>query len=118
MSTLARETLEKPSWGQSTPTHMTYQYINTLINCSGITSNQLVLKQRQEDAEAVWDTNYHMPFKLSQHLLSRYMAQSRSLQKTNRLGDLAGQPSWCIVNVSSLLAEKGGRGSATYAATK
>jgi NAD(P)-dependent dehydrogenase (short-subunit alcohol dehydrogenase family) len=83
-----------------------------------VTSNQLILKQRQEDAEKVWATNYHMPFKLSQHLMSRYLMQARSLQKTGWLGDPAAQPSWCIVNVSSLLAEKGGQGSSTYAASK
>lgn len=60
-----------------------------------------------------------MPFKLSQHLLNSYLARSRSLQKRAGLEPpQSEQPSWCIVNVSSLLAEKGGKGSATYAATK
>lgn len=61
-----------------------------------------------------------MPFKLSQHLLNSYLARSRSLQKKAGLEPPQNDqpPSWCIVNVSSLLAEKGGKGSATYAATK
>jgi NAD(P)-dependent dehydrogenase (short-subunit alcohol dehydrogenase family) len=45
------------------------------------------------------------------------MARVRSLQR-GQSDNTTSEPSWCIVNVSSLLAEKGGKGSATYAATK
>lgn len=41
----------------------------------------------------------------------------RALQR-GQSDNPTSEPSWCIVNVSSLLAEKGGKGSATYAATK
>ncbi|KEF53061.1 uncharacterized protein A1O9_10969 [Exophiala aquamarina CBS 119918] len=92
-------------------------YINTLINCAGLTSNQLIIKQRNEGAEAVWDANYHLPFKLSKMLLNDYMARARLIQK-DKSDSRASEPSWCIVNVSSLLAQKGGKGSATYAASK
>ena len=46
------------------------------------------------------------------------MAQMRSIQRAKPETRATPDPSWCIVNVSSLLAQKGGKGSATYAATK
>lgn len=76
--------------------------IDILINNSGIIRDNLLLLMTEEDIKAVLDTNLLGTFFMTQAVVP-YMMK-------NRFGK--------IINISSVSAEKGGRGQSNYAASK
>ena len=100
-----------------------FPYCNTLINCAGIPAYRTMLKTTSTQQREIMDTNLHAPLELSKQFLSHYI-QSR---KGRTAIPTADRPpgfeenttqSYCVVNVSSLLAYKGVIGTASYAAAK
>ena len=78
------------------------QRLDVLVNNSGIVRDHLLMALSEEDIKAVIDTNILGVFNVSQAVVP-FMVSQR-----------AGK----IINISSVSAEKGGRGQANYAASK
>jgi 3-oxoacyl-[acyl-carrier protein] reductase len=76
--------------------------LHVLVNNAGITRDQLALRMKDEDWDAVLDTNLKAVFRLSRAVLRPMMKQ--------RWGR--------IVNVTSVVGASGNAGQANYAAAK
>jgi 3-oxoacyl-[acyl-carrier protein] reductase len=79
-----------------------YGDVSILVNNAGITRDTLLMRMRQEDWDAVINTNLSAIFRMSQAVL-RPMMKAR-----------AGR----IINVTSLVGHMGNAGQANYAAAK
>ncbi|WP_305041419.1 3-oxoacyl-[acyl-carrier-protein] reductase [Geoalkalibacter sp.] len=80
----------------------TFQRVDILVNNAGITRDGLLLRMKDEDWDAVLDTNLKGAF-----LCMRAAAKLMSKQKYGR-----------IVNISSVVGEMGNPGQANYCASK
>lgn len=80
----------------------TYGKIDILINNAGITRDGLLLRMKDEDWDAVLDTNLKGAF-----LCTRAAAKFMSKQRSGR-----------IINISSVVGEMGNAGQANYCASK
>jgi 3-oxoacyl-[acyl-carrier protein] reductase len=76
--------------------------LHVLVNNAGITRDQLAMRMKDEDWDAVLDTNLKAVFRLSRAVLRPMMKQ--------RWGR--------IVNVTSVVGASGNAGQANYAAAK
>jgi len=79
-----------------------FNRIDILVNNAGITRDDLILSMSLEDWQAVLETNLTGAFNCT-----KAVAQQMMLQKSGR-----------IINISSVAAERGGRGQSNYAASK
>ncbi|MDR3270890.1 MAG: 3-oxoacyl-[acyl-carrier-protein] reductase, partial [Peptococcaceae bacterium] len=79
-----------------------YKRIDIWVNNAGITRDGLILRMKEEDWDAVLNTNLKGVF-LCTKAVSRYMAKQRS---------------GAIINISSIVGLKGNAGQANYAAAK
>ncbi|KIH77381.1 3-oxoacyl-[acyl-carrier-protein] reductase [Geoalkalibacter ferrihydriticus] len=80
----------------------TFQRVDILVNNAGITRDGLLLRMKNEDWDAVLDTNLKGAF-----MCTRAAAKIMSKQKFGR-----------IVNISSVVGEMGNPGQANYCASK
>nr|XP_036581002.1 short-chain dehydrogenase [Colletotrichum truncatum]KAF6789175.1 short-chain dehydrogenase [Colletotrichum truncatum] len=97
--------------------------IDVLVNAAGIAQFQLLQNTSPQAARELVDTNL-----MGTIFMSRYMAQRMKRRRADRdarsirsqtaqsPADLSSQA--CIINVASLLAEKGSPGTSVYAASK
>jgi 3-oxoacyl-[acyl-carrier protein] reductase len=76
--------------------------IDVLVNNSGIVRDNLLVGLEADDIQAVLDTNVTGVFNLCQCVVPFMMRKRRG----------------CIINLSSVSAEKGGQGQTNYAASK
>jgi len=76
--------------------------LNVLVNNAGITQDQLAMRMKDEDWDAVIDTNLKSVFRLSRAVL-RPMMKARGGR---------------IINITSVVASSGNPGQANYAAAK
>ena len=76
--------------------------LNVLVNNAGITQDQLAMRMKDEDWDAVIDTNLRAVFRLARAVL-RPMMKAR-----------AGR----IINITSVVGASGNAGQANYAAAK
>lgn len=90
---------------------------DTLINCAGISQSQALLSTSSEAISEILKINLEIPIKLSRHLLKEYFAFGKRLAK-GPLSQIQAPKSFCIVNISSLLANRGGYGSSVYSTSK
>ncbi|ROT42351.1 NAD(P)-binding protein [Sodiomyces alkalinus F11] len=79
--------------------------IDVLVNAAGVAQWQLIQKTSLQDAREVLDTNL-----LGAVLTSKYMARRMKKRRADRDA--------CIINIASLLAQKGVPGASVYAASK
>ncbi|TDZ17509.1 3-oxoacyl-[acyl-carrier-protein] reductase [Colletotrichum orbiculare MAFF 240422] len=79
--------------------------IDVLVNAAGIAQFQLLQNTSLQAARELVDTNL-----MGTIFMSRYMAQRMKRRRADRDA--------CIINVASLLAEKGSPGTSVYAASK
>ncbi|KAK1625642.1 short chain dehydrogenase [Colletotrichum phormii] len=90
--------------------------IDVLVNAAGIAQFQLLQNTSPQTARELIDTNL-----MGTIFMSRYMAQRMKRRRADRDGNPANHavhsPA-CIINVASLLAEKGSPGTSVYAASK
>ncbi|TFA99451.1 3-oxoacyl reductase [Trichoderma ghanense] len=85
--------------GSSKPqTGTTVGPIDILVNCAGITQTSLLMRTSDENLSDIVDTNLLATMLVCKHAKMR--------------------PNGCIINVSSLMAAKGGLGATAYAASK
>ncbi|KAJ0366972.1 hypothetical protein COL154_003480 [Colletotrichum chrysophilum] len=92
--------------------------IDVLVNAAGIAQFQLLQNTSPQAASELLDTNL-----MGTIFMSRYMAQRMKRRRADRdalsnPADLLLNLSACIINVASLLAEKGSPGTSVYAASK
>lgn len=80
----------------------TYGQVDILVNNAGITRDGLLLRMKNEDWDAVLDTNLKGAF-----LCTRAVAKVMSKQRSGR-----------IINMSSVVGEMGNAGQANYCASK
>ncbi|KAI0484378.1 hypothetical protein GGR56DRAFT_22858 [Xylariaceae sp. FL0804] len=76
--------------------------VDVLVNAAGVSQNSLLVRTRDEDLDELLDTNLRGTVLGCRAVLPLMMRQK----------------SGCIINVSSLLASRGGQGASVYAATK
>lgn len=76
--------------------------LNVLVNNAGITQDQLAMRMKDEDWDAVIDTNLRSVFRLSRAVL-RPMMKARGGR---------------IINITSVVGASGNAGQANYAAAK
>lgn len=79
-----------------------YGHVDILVNNAGITRDNLIMKMKEEDFDAVIDINLKGTFNTIRHL-SRQMLKQRSGK---------------IINISSISGILGNAGQANYAASK
>ena len=79
-----------------------YKRLDILVNNAGITRDNLILKMKEEDFDAVLNTNLKGVFHTC-----KYVARQMLKQKTG-----------CIVNISSISGVMGNAGQTNYAASK
>ncbi|MFC0398637.1 3-oxoacyl-ACP reductase FabG [Paraburkholderia rhizosphaerae] len=79
-----------------------YGSLNVLVNNAGITQDQLAMRMKDEDWDAVLDTNLKAVFRLSRAVL-RPMMKARGGR---------------IINITSVVGAAGNPGQANYAAAK
>ncbi|KAJ5956332.1 hypothetical protein N7501_010611 [Penicillium viridicatum] len=90
--------------------------VDVLVNAAGISISNILPRSELEDISTILRTNLEGAI-LTSRALMRASIRSRI---RNRSDPAAGTkpPSKCIINVSSLLALKGGTGAVPYAASK
>ncbi|KAJ0165166.1 3-oxoacyl-[acyl-carrier-protein] reductase [Colletotrichum tanaceti] len=89
--------------------------IDVLVNAAGIAQFQLLQNTSSETARKLVDTNL-----MGTIFMSRYMAQRMKRRRADRdvLLTMSFHLQACIINIASLLAEKGSPGTSVYAASK
>ncbi|CAG8360832.1 unnamed protein product [Penicillium salamii] len=106
------------SWMRELEKEMASQPTNVdiLVNAAGISISNILPRTELDDISTILRTNLEGAM-LTSRALMRASIRSRI---RNRNDPTAGQnvPSKCIINVSSLLALKGGTGAVPYAASK
>jgi 3-oxoacyl-[acyl-carrier protein] reductase len=80
----------------------TYAHIDILVNNAGITRDDLLMRMKEEDFDAVVDTNLKGTFNTIRHM-SRYFIKQRGGK---------------VINISSVVGITGNAGQANYAASK
>lgn len=93
------------------------QPFNTLINCAGVSQAQGLLSTSPNAVSEILKVNLEAPIELSRQMLKEYFTFGKSIPK-DITHDSALPPSFCVVNISSLLAERGGYGTSIYSASK
>lgn len=93
------------------------QPFDTLINCAGITQAQGLLSTSSDAVAEILKVNLQAPMDLSRQMLKDYFALARELSKQPEEMQRRVR-SFCVVNVSSLLANRGGYGTSAYSASK
>lgn len=79
-----------------------YKYLDILVNNAGITKDNLILKMKEEEFDAVLDINLKGVFHTCKHAAKQMLRQK----------------SGCIVNISSISGIVGNPGQTNYAASK
>jgi 3-oxoacyl-[acyl-carrier protein] reductase len=79
-----------------------HQHIDILVNNAGITSDQLMLRLKRDDWDAVLATNLTSAFTLTQAVLKPMIRQRRGR----------------VICISSVVGQSGNAGQANYAASK
>jgi NAD(P)-dependent dehydrogenase (short-subunit alcohol dehydrogenase family) len=105
--------------------HLVSQFqenVDVLVNAAGISIPNILPRTSHQDISRVLATNLEGAILTSRALL-RACVRSRLKNRdepstTAGLGGRCPPPSKCIINISSLLAVKGGTGAVTYAASK
>ncbi|KAJ5102273.1 hypothetical protein NUU61_004495 [Penicillium alfredii] len=90
--------------------------VDVLVNAAGVSISNILPRSDPEHISQILRTNLEGAM-LTSRALMRASIRSRARNRTDAAGE--GKPSSkCIINVSSLLALKGGTGAVPYAASK
>ena len=76
--------------------------IDVLVNCAGITRDGLIAMMKEEDFDAVLDTNLKGAFNMIRHMTGLFIRAREG----------------CIINISSVTGLMGNAGQGNYAASK
>lgn len=97
---------------------------DTLINCAGMTQSSSLLTTSPSATSQILKTNLEAPIELSRGLLKDYFTLGKRLSKTSSSSTTDTStgspipPSFNIITVSSLLAQRGVPGTSIYATSK
>lgn len=91
--------------------------MDILINAAGISNTSVLPRIKPSDISLTLRTNLEGAIATSR-LMLRSLILRRSANKTGTSDNEATKHSRCIINISSLLAHKGGTGAVPYAASK
>lgn len=99
------------------------KHVDILVNAAGISVNGILPKTELEDISRILRTNLQGSILTSRALMRaaiRARIESRKQPAAASTTTTVKEPprSKCIINISSLLATKGGTGAVTYAASK
>lgn len=98
------------------------KHVDILVNAAGISINGILPKIEPEDISRILRTNLEGSIMTSRALMRatiRNRLESRKQPAAAAATTVQPPPrSKCIINISSLLATKGGTGAVTYAASK
>lgn len=92
--------------------------IDVLVNCAGVTQAKLFQSVSAVDAERIIATNLSAVITGTGYLMRKSYLRGPKRSRDNGVVETKQLPSPSIVNVSSLLALKGGYGATAYAASK
>lgn len=107
---------EASSWMRKLEREM--ENVDILVNAAGVSINGVLARTEPADISQVLRTNLEGSLLMSRALM-RATIRSRLKSRTKPGASSAQRPrSKCIINVSSLLALKGGSGAVAYAASK
>jgi len=107
--------------------HQGCTYPDVLINAAGISQEKIFLRQNADDIEKIIQTNLTGTIwacrQMSARMLQAHSGRrqhGRPRIKSDGDGESASEipRTHCIINISSLLALRGGRGASVYAASK
>ncbi|GIK05658.1 hypothetical protein Aspvir_009771 [Aspergillus viridinutans] len=93
------------------------QPVDILVNAAGISISNILAKLEPDDISRVLRTNLEGAM-LTSRALVRASIRSRMKNRGTSSSSEIRVPSKCIINISSLLAVKGGTGAVPYAASK
>ncbi|GFF30468.1 carbonyl reductase family member 4 [Aspergillus udagawae] len=93
------------------------QPVDILVNAAGISVSNILAKLEPDDISRVLRTNLEGAM-LTSRALVRASIRSRMKNRDTSSTSEIRVPSKCIINISSLLAVKGGTGAVPYAASK
>lgn len=91
--------------------------VDILINAAGISNTSVLPRIKPSDISLTLRTNLEGAIATSR-LMLRSLILRRTANKTGTSDDEGTKRSRCIINISSLLAHKGGTGAVPYAASK
>jgi tRNA-splicing endonuclease subunit Sen54 len=95
----------------------TQKPVDILVNAAGISTSNVLPRLDPSDISKVLRTNLEGSL-LTSRALIRAAIRNRVRNRTGADGLITTPPSKCIINISSLLALKGGTGAVPYAASK
>ncbi|KAJ5497459.1 hypothetical protein N7463_009446 [Penicillium fimorum] len=90
--------------------------VDILVNAAGVSISNILPRSELEDISTILRTNLEGAI-LTSRALMRASIRSRIRNRSDPAGGIK-PPSKCIINISSLLALKGGTGAVPYAASK
>lgn len=93
--------------------------VNVLVNAAGVSHSAVLSSQSDTHITETINTNLTMPIYASRAIIKNYTrARLRARKSRDSNTDTTLPRSACIINISSLLAEKGVPGTSVYASTK
>ncbi|KAF4214407.1 hypothetical protein CNMCM8980_002536 [Aspergillus fumigatiaffinis] len=93
------------------------QPVDILVNAAGISISNILPKLEPDDISRVLRTNLEGAMLTSRALVRASIRSQMKIRNTSSTSEIP-VPSKCIINISSLLAVKGGTGAVPYAASK
>ncbi|KAF7159962.1 hypothetical protein CNMCM6106_007377 [Aspergillus hiratsukae] len=93
------------------------QPVDILVNAAGISISNILAKLEPDDISRVLRTNLEGAMLASRALIRASIRSQMKARNASSIPETPG-PSKCIINISSLLALKGGTGAVPYAASK
>ncbi|EAW06728.1 SDR family NAD(P)-dependent oxidoreductase [Aspergillus clavatus NRRL 1] len=112
VSLLVGDVSEAATWLRQLEKAM--QPVDILVNAAGISTSNILAKLEADEISRVLRTNLEGPM-----LTARALVRASIRSRMKNRGTGTGAPrSKCIINISSLLAVKGGTGAVPYAASK
>ncbi|KAL2819776.1 hypothetical protein BJX63DRAFT_418720 [Aspergillus granulosus] len=115
VSLLIGDVSEAASWTRELESAM--KPVDILVNSAGVSTSNVLPRLDPDDISKVLRTNLEGSL-LTSRALIRAAIRNRMKSRTGDDGLTLPPPSRCIINVSSLLALKGGTGAVPYAASK
>ncbi|KAI9373007.1 hypothetical protein BJX61DRAFT_533483 [Aspergillus egyptiacus] len=115
ISLLVGDVSNAAGWARDLESAMTT--VDILVNAAGISVSAVLPKADPDDISKILRTNLEGSL-LTSRALVRASIRHRMKTKSATPGDGSTLPSKCIINISSLLALKGGTGAVPYAASK
>ncbi|PTU24535.1 hypothetical protein P175DRAFT_0513492 [Aspergillus ochraceoroseus IBT 24754] len=116
VSLLVGDISEAASWSRELENAM--KNVDILVNAAGISVSSVLPKTDPKDISQILRTNLEGSLLTSRALLRASIRNRMKNRSTPSPSDPPPRSSKCIINISSLLALKGGTGAVPYAASK